>query len=125
MPLPPGLDIGAIRRAIDYLERELAEFVEICFEQANVFSAIVGILGTRALDAVSNYEKHRHADKPSSVSRISSAAGRARTPRQRSPWRARAANALGQSNRIMTMPAGTSSGVTSLTRRSRRNAGSR
>lgn len=62
VPLPPGLDISAIRRAIDYVERELAEFVEIYFEQANVFSAIVGILGTKALDAVSSYEKHRHAD---------------------------------------------------------------
>lgn len=62
VPLPPGLEVGAIRRAIDYVERELSEFVEIYLEQANVFSAIVGILGTKALDAVSNYEKHRHAD---------------------------------------------------------------
>lgn len=62
VPLPPGLEISAIRRAIDYMEKELAELVEIYFEQANVFSAIVGIFGTRALDAVSNYEKHRHAD---------------------------------------------------------------
>lgn len=60
--LPPGLEIGAIRRAIDYMERELAGLVEIYYEQANVFSAIVGIFGTKALDAVSNYEKHRHAD---------------------------------------------------------------
>ncbi|MCK6486188.1 MAG: hypothetical protein HUU22_05345 [Phycisphaerae bacterium] len=44
------------------MEKELAERVEIYYEQANVFSAIVGIFGTRALDAVSNYEKHRHAD---------------------------------------------------------------
>jgi hypothetical protein len=60
--LPPGLDRGAIRRAIDYIERELAELVEIYYEQANVFSAIVGIFGTRALDSFSAYEKHRHAD---------------------------------------------------------------
>jgi hypothetical protein len=60
--LPPGLEIGAIRRAIDYLERELAELIEIYFEQANVFSALVGIFGTSALDSFSNYEKHRHAD---------------------------------------------------------------
>ena len=46
--LPPGLDIAAIRRAVDYIERELAELVEIYFEQANVFSAIVGIFGTKA-----------------------------------------------------------------------------
>ena len=62
VPLPPGLEIAAVRRAIDYMEKELAELVEIYFEQANVFSAIVGIFGTKALDAVSNYEKHRHAD---------------------------------------------------------------
>lgn len=59
--LPQGLEIGAIRRAIDYIERELAELVELYFEQANVFSALVGMFGTRALDSVSNYEKHRHA----------------------------------------------------------------
>jgi hypothetical protein len=33
--LPPGLEVGAIRRAIDYLERELADLVESYFEQAN------------------------------------------------------------------------------------------
>lgn len=58
--LPPGLEIGAIRRAVDYMERELAELVEVYYEQANVFSALVGIFGTRALDSFSNYEKHRH-----------------------------------------------------------------
>jgi hypothetical protein len=62
VPLPPGLDIAAVRRAIDYIERELADLVEVYYEQANVFSALVGIFGTKALDAVSNYEKHRHAD---------------------------------------------------------------
>jgi hypothetical protein len=61
VPLPPGFGgVSAIRRAIEYMERELADLVEIYFEQANVFSAIVGILGTRALDSVSNWEKHRH-----------------------------------------------------------------
>jgi hypothetical protein len=62
VPLPPSLDLVSIRKAIDYLERELQEWVEIYFEQANVFSAIVGILGTKALDSVSNYEKHRNID---------------------------------------------------------------
>jgi hypothetical protein len=62
VPLPPGLTLSALNKAIDYIERDLAEFVEIYLEQANVFSAIVGILGTKALDSVSNYEKHRHSD---------------------------------------------------------------
>ena len=63
VPLPPGLDLVAIRKAIDYIERELAELVDLYDEQANVFSALVGIFGVKALDAVSAYEKHRHADK--------------------------------------------------------------
>jgi len=62
VPLPPGLDVAAIRRAVDYIERELAQLVEIYYQQANVFSAIVGIYGTKALDTLSNYEKHRHTD---------------------------------------------------------------
>lgn len=62
VPLPPGLTIAAIRRAVEYIERELSDLVEIYYEQMNVFSAIVGIFGTRALDSVSNYEKHRNVD---------------------------------------------------------------
>lgn len=62
VPLPPGFGgVGAIRKAIDYMERELADLAEIYFEQANVFSALVGIFGTKALDSVSNYEKSRHS----------------------------------------------------------------
>jgi hypothetical protein len=62
VPLPPGLDATAIRKAIEYIERELADLIDIYFEQANVFSALVGIYGTKALDAVSNYEKNRNVD---------------------------------------------------------------
>jgi hypothetical protein len=62
VPLPPGLTRDAIRRAVEYIERELADLVEIYCEQANVFSAIVGIFGTKALDSVSSYEKHRNVD---------------------------------------------------------------
>lgn len=60
--LPPGLEAGAIRRAVDYIENRASELVELYYEQANVFSAIVSILGTKALDAVSNYERHRNLD---------------------------------------------------------------
>jgi hypothetical protein len=62
VPLPPGLEIDAVRRAVDYVEKELHDLVDIYHEQANVFSAIVGIMGTKALDSVSNYEKHRNVD---------------------------------------------------------------
>ena len=58
--LPPGLEVEAIHHAVDYVEREIKELVDVYLEQANVFSAIVGIFGTKALDAVSNYEKHKH-----------------------------------------------------------------
>ncbi len=60
--LPPGLTTTAVRRAIEYVERELADLVEIYFEQANVFSALVSIYGAKALDANSVYEKSRHLD---------------------------------------------------------------
>ena len=62
VPLPPGLTIGQVRRAVEYIEKELNELVDIYFEQANVFSALVGIFGVRALNAFSPYEKHRHQD---------------------------------------------------------------
>lgn len=62
VPLPPGLDTGAIRRAIDYIEKELANLVELYFEQVNVFSAVVGIFGTKALHQYSQFEKNKHPD---------------------------------------------------------------
>ena len=62
VPRPSGLTIAAIRNATDYIERELVELVDIYFEQPNLFSALVGIYGTRGLDSHSVYEKHRHRD---------------------------------------------------------------
>ncbi len=61
--MPPGLTLTAIRKAVEYVERELADFTDLYFEQANVFSALVGIYATRALDANSVYEKSRHVDE--------------------------------------------------------------
>lgn len=58
--LPLGLTISSIKRAITYIEKELVDLVDLYFEQANVFSAVVGIFGTKALDSVSNFEKHKH-----------------------------------------------------------------
>ncbi len=60
--LPSGLTIPAIRNAVDYIERELTELVEVYFEQSNMFSGLVSIWGTKALDMHSVYEKNRNRD---------------------------------------------------------------
>lgn len=62
MPLPKNLTRLHIERAVEYVERGTAELIDIYLEQANVFSAIVGIFGTKALHAVSPYKKHKHPD---------------------------------------------------------------
>jgi hypothetical protein len=51
-----------IAKAVDYVETETAELIDLYFEQANVFSAVVGIMGTKGLHAVSPYKKHKHPD---------------------------------------------------------------
>lgn len=60
--LPRQLRPTHIRRAIEYIEKEASEFVDVYYEQANVFSGLVGILGIRALHAFSPYKRHRHPD---------------------------------------------------------------
>lgn len=62
VPLPPELKIAHIREAIEHVEDKTAELIDIYFEQANVFSGIVGILGIQALHALSPYKKHKHPD---------------------------------------------------------------
>jgi len=62
MPLPKDLTTLHIEKAVEYVERGTAELIDIYLEQANVFSAIVGIFGTKALHAVSPYKKHKHPD---------------------------------------------------------------
>jgi hypothetical protein len=61
VPLPSGLTISGIKRAIDYIETSLSELVDVYLEQANVFSALAGIYGVKALDSFSVYEKSRHS----------------------------------------------------------------
>lgn len=60
--LPPELKIIHIKKAIEYIERETSAIVEVYYEQANVFSGLVGIFGVRALDAISPYRRHKHPD---------------------------------------------------------------
>lgn len=59
--LPPGLEANHIGKSVDYIEREAEGLIDIYLEQQNVFSAIVGIFGTKALDAFSVYEKVKHS----------------------------------------------------------------
>lgn len=60
--LPPELKISHIREAVDHVEERASELVDIYFEQANVFSGIVGIMGVQALHSLSPYKKHKHPD---------------------------------------------------------------
>jgi hypothetical protein len=62
MPLPKNLTPLHVAKAVEHIEREAAELIDLYLEQANVFSVIVGIFGTKALHAVSPYRKHKHPD---------------------------------------------------------------
>jgi hypothetical protein len=62
MPLPKSLLPIHIEKAVGYVEREAAELIDIYLEQANVFSAIIGIFGVKGLDSFSPYKKHKHPD---------------------------------------------------------------
>ncbi len=60
--LPPGLTPGQLVRVIQSVEGEVEQFVDVYFEQANIFSALVGIFAARAFSALTVYEKPRHSD---------------------------------------------------------------
>lgn len=60
--LPPALSIGPIRNAINYVEKQAEELIDLYYEQANLFSGLIGILGVRALQAYSPYKRHKHPD---------------------------------------------------------------
>ena len=60
--LPPGFTAGQLGRVISAVEDEVEQFVDVYFEQANVFSALVGIFAARAFSALTVYEKPRHSD---------------------------------------------------------------
>jgi hypothetical protein len=59
---PPGLTITHLRSAIDFVEDQAEELIDLYFEQANIFSGVVGIIGVRALDSFSPYKRHKHPD---------------------------------------------------------------
>ena len=60
--LPPGLTVAHLRNAIEFVEEKAGEWIDLYFEQANIFSGVVGILGVRALDSLSPYKRHKHPD---------------------------------------------------------------
>ena len=60
--LPPGLTAGQLARVIKSVENEVEQLVDVYFEQANVFSALVGIFAARAFSALTVYKKPRHSD---------------------------------------------------------------
>jgi len=62
VPLPPNLNVSHLRKAIGYIEREATELLEVYFEQANLFSGLIGVFGVRALHSLSPYKKHKHPD---------------------------------------------------------------
>ena len=62
MPLPAGLEPIHIIRAVNYIEERTNEWADLYFEQANIFSAIIGMAGIKALDSISPYKKHKHPD---------------------------------------------------------------
>jgi hypothetical protein len=56
------LQLVHINKAVEYVQTRASELVELYFEQANVFSGIVGTFGVKALDAFSPYKRHKHPD---------------------------------------------------------------
>src|ERR1700733_4530687 len=60
--LPPELKVSHVREAIEHVEQRASDLIDIYFEQANVFSGIVGIVGVQAIHALSPYKKHKHPD---------------------------------------------------------------
>lgn len=60
--MPRGLEPIHVEKAVTWIEQEASEVVDLYYEQANVFSAIIGIYGAKALDAISPYKRHKHPD---------------------------------------------------------------
>jgi hypothetical protein len=58
--LPRDLTTGHIFKAVDYVERTATDFIDLYYEQKNIFSAVVGILGAKALDQFSPWERVPH-----------------------------------------------------------------
>jgi hypothetical protein len=60
--LPPNLNAAQLRRAVDYLERELADFTPIAMRNPRGFASVVRNFGIGALEKCSGLEKVRHVN---------------------------------------------------------------
>ena len=118
MPLPRDLKPIHIKRAVAYVEKQTADLIDLYLEQANVFSAIVGIFGVKALHAVSPYKKHKHPDVAQQRFPDLSLGGGS-ILRHNRPWSLREARDHGRFNPTTIIQGGTSFGAISLTLRSR------
>ena len=58
--LPPSLNAAQVRRAVDYMERELADFAPIALRNPRGFASVVRNFGISALSKFSGHEKVRH-----------------------------------------------------------------
>jgi hypothetical protein len=68
LQLPRDLAPLHIQKAVAQVEKETADLIDIYVEQPNVFSAIVGIFGIRALHAVSPTSKEGERNAVPAVS---------------------------------------------------------
>lgn len=60
--MPKSLETVHIDRAVEWIEEQTSDLVDLYYEQANVFSGIVGMFGAKALAAFSPYKRHKHPD---------------------------------------------------------------
>jgi len=47
---------------MDYIEEQAEDLIDLYYEQANVSSGVIGILGIKALHSFSPYKRHEHPD---------------------------------------------------------------
>jgi len=60
VPLPRDLTPVQIRKAVEYVEKTASDFVDLYREQKNIFSAVISILGSKALDQFTAWERVPH-----------------------------------------------------------------
>jgi hypothetical protein len=58
----PELTIPHLRNAIDWVEEQAGDLVDVYQELRNVFITLVGIFGVKPLDSFSPYKKHKRHD---------------------------------------------------------------